>query len=104
MKRSQIVNRIAEVMRSVAPDAQTILYGSEARGDAKPNSDIDLLILLKEPHVAPEREMEITTRLYEVEVDTGVVISPMILSKRQWENRPFQTPFSINVMNEGVAL
>lgn len=103
MKRPDIVRRITETIRRVAPNAQAILYGSEARGDALLDSDIDVLILLDDSEqLTAERELEITRHLYEVEVDTGIIISPMVMLRRMWEN--MTTPFTINVMKEGIVL
>lgn len=64
--------------------------------------ELVLFILLDEEHLAPERELEIARHLYEVEVETGVIISPMVMLRRVWER--IATLFSINVMNEGVVL
>lgn len=105
MRRPEIVQRIAETIKWVATDAKTILYGSEVRGDARPDSDIDLLVLLEgENRLSIDREMEVTTPLYDIELDTGISISQMIMLRKDWENRPFRTPFYINVVNEGIVL
>ncbi len=37
MRRLDIVDRIAKELKSFVPEAETILYGSEARGDARHN-------------------------------------------------------------------
>lgn len=51
-----------------------------------------------------EREEEITLPLYELELKIGVNISPIVMLRKLWENRPFKTPFYINVINEGIIL
>ena len=104
MRRPDIVKQISQTIHKMEPMATTLLYGSEARGDASPNSDIDLLILLDGDRRDLKRENALSGELYEIELKSGVQISPMIMLKTQWENRPFKTPFYLNVMNEGVRL
>jgi predicted nucleotidyltransferase len=104
MGRKDIVNQISQAIRRVDPTATAILYGSEARGDARPDSDIDVLILLEGDRRDLKHEDELAGELYEIELATGVLVSPMIMLRKQWENRPFKTPFYINVMNEGIRI
>ena len=100
MKRPEIIEAIRETLKRVAPNAQVILYGSEARGDARH----DLLILVEGDKMTLAKEEAITLPLYELELKTGVSISPIVVLKKFWENRPFKTPFYVNVINEGIVL
>lgn len=104
MSRKGIVNQISQAIRRVDPTATAILYGSEARGDARPDSDIDVLILLEGDQMNLKREMDVTGPLNEIEWQTGVLVSPTVMLRKQWENMPFKTPFYINVMNEGIKI
>ena len=104
MSRKDIVNQISQAIRRVDPTATAILYGSEARGDARPDSDIDVLILLEGDQMNLKREMDVTGPLNEIEWQTGVLVSPTVMLRKQWENMPFKTPFYINVMNEGIRI
>ena len=104
MRRTEVVIQISQAIRRVAPSATAILYGSEARGDARDDSDIDVLILLDGDKRNLKHEDELAGELYNIELATGNLVSPMIMLRKQWENRPFKTPFYINVMNEGIRL
>jgi len=102
--RSETVQAIQAVLHRVAPNATAILFGSEARGDTHRESDIDVLILLDKEKITLHDRREVTYPLYDVELETGVIISPKVFSKKQWENQLSITPFYRNVMKEGVLL
>jgi len=106
MKTSEIkiLNRIKKIVKDKEPSAKIYLYGSRSRGTSKEYSDWDLLILLNKDSITTETEKEITDPLYDLEFDTGEVISPMVYSEKEWNSKYKVTPFYQNVMKEGRLL
>ncbi len=102
--RDEILQKIKTTIKSTVPDAKIILYGSYARGEEKNESDIDLLILINNDKISWKDENKITYPLYDIEFDTGRIISPIIFSKKDWETRHRITPFYENVTTEGIIL
>ena len=88
----------------MGPLVKTILYGSEARGDAHPDSDIDLLVLVDKDKLSYADKDSIIAPFYDIELETGVIISTLIMPRKECENRPFLTPFQYNVNKEGIIL
>ena len=76
MNRKEIVKKAGEVIRSIEPDAEIILFGSEARGDARPDSDIDLLVLLSGDKMSLDRESEVCGLLFCLKDRRGLASAP----------------------------
>jgi len=88
----------------VHPGATVILYGSRARGTARPDSDWDLLILVDEP-VDAALKAGIRRALYELEWNTGEVITSSIKNREAWaEPRLRVSPFFLAVERDGIVL
>ena len=99
-----ISKRVKESVTSTATGAVLILYGSYARGDNDKDSDVDVLVLIDHESVSYEEEKRIEYPLYHIEYETGIFVSPIVLSKKVWETRHRITPFYQNILKEGVVL
>ena len=104
IQNKKILIKIKAIINDLEPQATVILYGSFARGDNNKNSDIDVLILLDKTNITYQDEKRIKYPLYDLEFETGQIISPLVLSKSDWEARHSITPFYANVNHEGIAL
>jgi len=100
----QIFNEIQALKRQLLPNEKVILFGSQARGDARESSDWDLMILLdKKGKITAEEDA-----MYGYPFDTigwkyGAAINTLIYSTEDWEKRSI-TPFYKNIAKEGIEI
>ncbi len=101
---SQISSLVHRNLRLIYGDrlVTLILYGSQARGDAAAGSDIDYLIVLKDPVNPGEEISRISPLTAKLSLHNNMVISTAFVS----ENRYFheRSPFLLNVREEGLVL
>ncbi len=103
-KKEKILNKIVAVVNKTAPDSEIYLYGSRARGDAKNLSDWDVLILLNVKNISFDFETKLMDEFYEIELETGEIITPLICSKTDWIENYFKTPLFENIQKDGVRI
>jgi predicted nucleotidyltransferase len=98
-----ILSRIKAAVQSLDPNAQIILFGSRARGDARHDSDWDLLILIeKESDLYVEQKFR--HLLFDLEIEFNICISVFVKSALEWESKYSVTPLFQNVLKEGIRV
>ena len=86
------------------PDSHIVLYGSQARGQAGPESDLDLLVLLNR-EVSSEITRSIRDMLYEIGLQNDLVISVIVRSLDTWNSPIWQaTSLYKEIEKEGIYI
>ena len=79
------------------------LFGSRARGDNRPDSDWDLLVVLDQDKLTQADYDKVTYPFTELGWQLSEQINPILYTKKNWEQNSF-TPFYHNVREDGILL
>ncbi len=102
MEVNQIINEFSEELKKIYKDnlVKVILYGSYARGDYDSDSDIDLLVVLKEMET-PGREIDrMIDIITEINLKYNVLLSVFPVSGSEYNMT--NSPLLLNVRREGI--
>jgi predicted nucleotidyltransferase len=100
----EILLNCRDAIRGIDRTAEVILYGSRARGDATEESDYDLLIVSDGPATI-EREDRLRRALYDIQLETGTVITVILVNRADWETPLYKAmPLHQNITREGISL
>ena len=103
----KILNKFLEEVKQILENRikKIILYGSYARGDYNKQSDVDIMILtdLSFEEIENYRD-KISDIAYDIELNTGIILSPIIKNIEKYNARVNFVPFYKNIQEEGVVL
>ena len=104
LKRSMKIAREAKKKLSEQiPVFDLRLFGSRARGDDTPESDLDIYI--ETVSLTRQQQQIVSDILWEIGFENGVVIAPVIFSREDIENGPlFASPLYKVIMREGIPV
>ena len=101
--RDKVIDLIRTTVREKEPDAQIILYGSRARGDAREDSDWDVIVILNKPPMTHQKRYRLAYELWLKGQDIQEEINTFVYTKDQWNSAP-PSMFKYNVREEGIQL
>ncbi len=72
--QEQIDRMVKRIVKKFAPE-KIILFGSQARGDAGPDSDIDLLVVMPVEGSVVDKRLEIRLALHDIHISVDIVVT-----------------------------
>lgn len=88
---------------SLPENATAVLYGSQARGENRDDSDWDILIVIDKDKLTPSDYDTLTYPLTKLGWELGTEINPILYTKKEWEASRI-TPFYHNVQEDAIVL
>ncbi len=102
LSNDQLIEEITRRLTAAAPGAKVILFGSRSRGEERPNSDVDLVVILRGEIESPGEEF---VRLRRELRGLGVGVDLLVVSADYAEMRArSEGSLMEEVLSEGRVL
>ena len=72
--RRDIQKMVQRIVRQFHPE-RVILFGSQARGDAGPDSDVDLLVVMPLKGSKRKKQIEIRVALHDIGIPMDIIVT-----------------------------
>src|SRR5690606_28188806 len=102
-EKSIVLNKIKSIIKQIDPQAAVILYGSRARGDERPDSDWDLLILVN-TKADLDYERIFRHKLFDLELELEQSFSVTVHNKNESKLKHWVTPLYQNIAREAIRI
>ncbi len=102
-----ILRQITEAYHLVYGEdiVKILLYGSYARGDGQPDSDIDIVAIVHgERRFLQEQLKKVWDISSELELEYGTIVSPTVIPLEEFEKYKDDLPYYRNIQKEGVEI
>lgn len=104
-----ILQQVKATVRQIDPQAEVILFGSRARGDARrgdarPDSDWDFLVLTSYPLNSKNRYLIVDAVFEQVELVVEEVITLIMHEKAEWYDKYSVTPLFQCIREDGITV
>lgn len=99
-----VLDRFKSLLQERIVLYKLVLFGSRARGDAGPYSDMDVLVILDD--AVSEKDFDyVSDCAWEAGFQYGIVVVPVIFTRNEWENSPERSSLLAKAIEaEGVLL
>ena len=99
-----MLGRFKELLTARVPVHRVVLFGSGARGEFGPGSDVDVVVI-QEGEVDDRTRDAVSDCAWEAGFDLGLVIVPIAFSREEWECGPERHSLLARaVASDGVSI
>jgi uncharacterized protein len=98
------LEKAVELLKTRFGIEQVIVFGSKARGEGDDYSDLDILLIAKEP-LHWRKEKEVVEALFEIGQEYDVLFSPLFAVQEELESGIFtEFPIYQDIMRDGASV